>query len=204
VLTAAGTATLKKARFKSELLFAAFPLLFAAQQIIEGFIWLAVKGGPLQPLTKPLTALYLFFAYLVWPVVSPTAVYLLEPEKKRKWILAAMILTGLGTAGYLLWFFFHFPHDVTVMHHSLRYHIKKFSTLNGFFYLGATYVPYLISSHKGVRVLGVLNIVFAAYSRYRYWVTFDSVWCFFAAILSLGIFFFLRSLHQGAKKAATE
>lgn len=65
--------------------------------------------------------------------------------------------------------------------------------MTGFLYLGSTYVPYLLSSRKGVRILGVMNIIFAALSRMMYWVTFDSVWCFFAAILSVGIYFFLRS-----------
>lgn len=202
VLAAAGTATLKNVRSRHELLFAAFPLLFAAQQTIEGFLWLGVKGGPLAPWTRPLTAAFLFFAYLVWPVFSPLAVYLLEPERKRKQILSVFIFMGIATAVYLAWFFFTYPHEVTVVHHSLRYHIKKFSTTNGVFYLGSTYVPYLLSSHKGLRVLGMLNIIFAAISRAIYWKTFDSVWCFFAALLSLGIFFFLRSRHQETGKIA--
>ena len=197
ILTAAGTATIKTTRSKKELLFAAFPLIFAIQQIIEGLIWLAVNDGPLQHWRKPLAALFIFFAYLLWPVISPLSIYLLEPQRKKRWILSAFILTRIATACYLSWFAFHHHHHVTVVHHSIQYHIKKFSTLFGFFYLGSTYAPYLVSSYKGVRILGVLNIIFAAISRYLYWVTFDSVWCFFAALLSAGIYFFIRSLHRG-------
>ncbi len=196
VLTTAGAVTLKTTRSRNELVIAAFPLLFGIQQFIEGLIWIGVKGGPLQAWLKPLTAAFLFFAYLIWPIISPIAVYLLEPDLKRRRILSVFILMGVGTAMYLAWFFLQYPHEVTVVGHSLRYHIKKFSTLNGFFYLGATYVSYLISSHKKLCALGVINIIFAGFSRWIYWKTFDSVWCFFAALLSVGIFFFLRSLRK--------
>lgn len=195
ILTAAGTATLKTTRSKKELLFAALPLVFGAQQMIEGFVWMAVNGGPLHHWLKPLAALFLFFAYLFWPIFSPLAVFLLEPQEKNKKFLTLFVLIGIVTAFYLSWFVFHYRHDVTVAHHSIQYHVHKFANFIGFLYLSATYGPYLISSYKGVRTLGVLNIIFAAISRYLYWVTFDSVWCFFAAALSVGIFFFLRSLH---------
>ena len=204
VLTAAGTATLKTTRSKGELLFAAFPLIFGVQQIIEGFIWMAVNQGPLQRWLNPLTAMFLFFAYLFWPVFSPLAIYLLEPQKKNKRILSIFLLMGIATAAYLLWFIFHYDHHVAVAHHSIQYHIHKFPTFIGVLYLGSTYMPYLISSYKGVRILGLLNILFAAISRFFYWVTFDSVWCFFAALLSIGIFIFLRHLHRGPGKTVAE
>ncbi len=196
VLTGAGAVTLKTTRSKNELLFAAFPILFGAQQFIEGLIWLGVNDGPLVNLRRPLAALFIFFAYIVWPVASPLAIYLLEPEKKRKMILSVLMALGIGTACYLIWFVLHYPHQVNVVGHSIQYHVKKFPNEIGFIYLGSTYVPYLFSSHRGVVILGVLNIIFAAISRYFYWKTFDSVWCFFAAALSVGIFFFLRSLRK--------
>lgn len=203
ILTAAGTATLKTTRSKKELLFAAFPLLFGIQQIIEGLIWLGVDGGPLLAWRRVLAGMFLFFAYLVWPVFSPLALLLLEPQKKNKRILLLFLLTGIATAVYLMWFIFHFDHHVTVVHHSLQYHIKKFSTTTGVFYLGSTYLPYLFSSYRGVKILGVLNIIFAATARYLYWTTFDSVWCFYAAALSIGIFFFLRTLHRKPQAPVT-
>jgi hypothetical protein len=193
VLTTAGAVTLKTARSRNELLFAAFPLLFGVQQFIEGLIWLGVHDGPLLNYRRPLAALFLLFAYILWPVLSPLAVYLLEPKRKIRIILTGFIVAGILTAGYLVWFAITYPHQINVIGHSIQYHTKKFSTATGIFYLGSTYIPYLLSSHRGIVTLGVLNILFAAISRYFYWTTFDSVWCFFAAALSLGIFFFLRS-----------
>ncbi len=196
VLTGAGTVTLKTARSKNELLLASFPLFFGIQQIIEGFVWLSIRGHAFAAQLKLFSAAFLFFAYNFWPVFSPLAILLLEPDKKRKRLLAVFFLLGIITAVYLAWFFFHYDHTVTVVHHSIQYHVHKFANFVGFMYLGATYVPYLISSYRGIKILGVLNIIFAAVSRYMYWKTFDSVWCFFAALLSIGLFIFLRSQHK--------
>lgn len=193
VLTGAGAVTLKTARSKKELLLAAFPLLFGAQQFVEGLIWLGMHDGPLLNYRRPLAALFLLFAYILWPVVNPIAIYLLEPQKKRRHILAAITALGIGTAAYLVWFALNHDHQVRVVGHSLQYHVKKFAWWTGVIYLGSTYVPYLISSHRGLVILGVLNILFAGLSRLIWWTTFDSVWCFFAAGLSVGIYFFLRS-----------
>lgn len=205
ILTAAGAATLKtaSARSKKALLFAAFPLIFGVQQIIEGLIWLGVDNGPLVNYRKPLAAVYLFFAYLVWPIISPVAVYLLETQKTNKRILSVAILMGFSAAIYLLWFVFTYDFKVEIIRHSIQYHVQKFTPLIGVLYMGSTYASYLCSSHRGIKILGAVNIIFAVIARAYYRKTFDSVWCFFAAILSLGIFFFLRSLNEKETKTLT-
>jgi hypothetical protein len=42
-LTAVGVVTLKKTENKKEIPFAAIPLLFGIQQLIEGVIWLTLR-----------------------------------------------------------------------------------------------------------------------------------------------------------------
>ena len=44
VLVTAGFATLTRVKHRRELLFASLPVLFAAHQFIEGFIWLGLDG----------------------------------------------------------------------------------------------------------------------------------------------------------------
>ena len=202
ILTTAGTATLSVTRSKKEILFAAFPLVFGLQQITEGLVWLGVNNGPLLNFRMPMAALFLFFAYIVWPIISPLAIYLLETQKKNKRILSIFILTGIVTAAYLAWFILHYHFHVTIVRHSIQYHTAKFGPLIAVFYLGSTYAAYLFSSYKGVRILGVLNIIFAVIARIMYQKSFDSVWCFFAALLSAGIFLFLLSLHRASKTSA--
>src|SRR5260370_617718 len=99
-LTAAGTVTLCNVRSKKEFLIASFPILFAAQQLIEGTLWLALRGGRLQQFEHGLTFLYLSFAYVFWPLVFPASVYCLETAMKRRKLIFPLILVGFGTSLY--------------------------------------------------------------------------------------------------------
>lgn len=46
ILTGFGAASIKQSSSRSRRLFAAIPLLFAAQQAAEGIVWLTVGGDP--------------------------------------------------------------------------------------------------------------------------------------------------------------
>lgn len=65
------------------------------------------------------------------------------------------------------------------------------------FYLAATCVSCFFSSHRFVKLFGVLALLsyIAAYLAYVMAVT--SVWCFFAAILSVLIYLHLRFRNFG-------
>ena len=71
-----GTLTLRSAMAAHQpwaLPFAAIPLLFAIQQLIEGVIWLTFRvDAPL--LNSVLTHVYSFFSHVLWPVYDGKAV----------------------------------------------------------------------------------------------------------------------------------
>ena len=194
-LTAVGVASLKKARSKKELLFAALPVFFAAQQFIEGVLWLALQRGQAR-LEHELTFAYFLFAYFFWPIFFPASVYLLEPEKERQRIILPLIFLGIGTSSYLFYFILKDPFRAFAVNCSLHYQTTAHRPyLLIAFYLASTFIPYLLSSYKPVVMLGVINIIFCGIAYYFYHSGFDSVWCYFAAALSIGVYFFIRGLH---------
>lgn len=197
-----GFAALKNVRSKKEILLAFFPLLFAIQQFTEGLIWLAVKDGPLHPFKQALTFIYIFFAYLFWPVFSPLSVYVLELQPKVKREILWLFWTGAAISAYLSYLTYRYPATVKVFQHSLRYETTDRAWPVIVFYVCATFVPFLISSYKPLKFLGVLNILFCGITYYFYAKNFDSVWCFFAALLSAGILFFLNWLRRRPVTAA--
>lgn len=77
-----GVATLRHVKNPRELALALMPILFAIQQTIEGFLWLSL--GSNGPGALPLTYAFGFFAFFLWPIYAPFAVYLLEPEAIRR------------------------------------------------------------------------------------------------------------------------
>ncbi len=195
VLLGVGMLTLKAARRPREWPFAAIPLLFAIQQLIEGVIWLTFRvEAPL--LNGVMTHLYSFFSHVLWPVYVPVAVVLMEPAGWRRRALFAFVAAGAAVGVYLLYILVAFP----VVSRPTGQHIEYvsphfFAAVTMTLYLMSTAVSPVLSSQRMVSVFGVLALLSfgAAYAFYATW--FISVWCFFAALLSAAVYlhFALRS-----------
>ncbi len=185
-----GTLTLTAARRPRELPFAAIPLLFAIQQLSEGVIWLTFSYEATL-LNAVMTHVYSFFSHVLWPVYVPVAVLLIEPPGRRRQALLVFVAAGIAVGAYLLYFMVAFP----VVSRPTGQHIEYvsphfFAAVAMTLYLLSTTVSPMLSTHRMVNVFGVLALLSfgAAYHFYAIW--FISVWCFFAAILSV-----IVSLH---------
>lgn len=197
ILTFLGTLVLKNIRSQKEILFAAFPLLFALQQGIEGLLWLAIQNGKPEALLRSLTFVYLIFAYSLWPILCPLSVYAIEYNNTRKRVLRVLILLGILTSFYLLFSIITNPIRAVVLNCSIRYETYAAGVyLFIGVYIAATILPYFISSHRAILMFGIPNLVFCTIAYIFYTRAFVSVWCFFAAFLSLTLYFFLRKLHH--------
>lgn len=191
ILTAIGIATLKKTRNRTEVPLAVIPLLFGIQQIIEGIIWLSFKYPNLL-LNEVMTYIYSFFSHILWPVLIPFSVALIEPVPLRKKLELFYGFLGIAVALYLLYFIVKFPVTSHVVNNSIAYHSPHFYTFIVIgIYLLATGGSCLLSSHRFVFIFGIFLILFLGITYYFYASTFFSVWCFFSAILSLIIYLHL-------------
>ena len=188
LLLGLGTLTVKSARRPRELPLAAIPLLFALQQLIEGVIWLTFRyEAPL--LNIVMTQVYSFFSHVLWPVYVPVAVLLIEPPGRRRRVLLAFVATGVAVGIYLLYFMVSYP----IVSRPIGQHIEYISP--HFFaaavmtlYLLSTTVSPILSTHRKVKVFGVLALLSFAAAYYFYATWFISVWCFFAALLSAVVY----------------
>jgi hypothetical protein len=193
-LLGVGTLTLRSAlasrpsRQRRDLPFAAIPLLFAIQQLIEGVIWLTFRfDAPL--LNSVMTHVYSFFSHVLWPVYVPMAVLLMEPAGWRRRGLIAFVAAGAAVGAYLLVVLLAFP----IVSRPTGQHIEYvsphfFAAVTMTLYLLATAVSPLLSTHRMVVAFGALALLSfgAAYAFYATW--FISVWCFFAALLSAMVY----------------
>lgn len=183
-LLVVGTVTVRRAGRSAGLAFAAIPLLFGIQQMLEGALWLTFSAdAPL--LNTVLTYVYSFFSHVLWPVYVPLAVLLMEPTPWRRKVLGVIAIAGAAVGIYLLYFLVRLPLVAQVAGRHIAYLSPHFYALEAMtLYLLGTCVSSLFSSHRPVRLFGVaafLSFV-AAYAFYSTW--FISVWCFFAAVLS--------------------
>jgi hypothetical protein len=188
VLVGIGTLTLKSAKCAREYPFAAIPLLFGIQQLIEGVIWLTFTTN-LALLNLLATHLYSFFSHVLWPVYLPMAVLMIEPNDGHKRSLAGLAMVGFAVATYLLFILLAYP----VVSHPIGQHIEYdsphfFGAWVMLMYLIATIASPLLSSHAWVRVYGALALMSFSAVYYYYTTWFISIWCFFAALLSIVIY----------------
>jgi hypothetical protein len=202
LLLGVGALTFKSARHPWERPFAAIPLLFAVQQLSEGVLWWTFSHDA-PWLNAAMTQFYSFFSHVLWPVYVPVAALLMEPSGWRRRGLLGIAWAGLSVGAYLLYAMFEYPIVSALTGHHVEYLAPRFfphATMA--LYLLATGVSLLLSSHRTVRVFGLLSLLSfgAAYLFHANW--FISVWCFFAALLSTVIAFHFQALSFFRKKDA--
>ncbi len=200
-LLAVGAITLKKAERKAELPFAAIPLLFGLQQVLEGIIWLTFRfDTPL--LNTVMTNGYSLFSHVLWPIYVPFAALVLEPVPWRRKTLYAFLAIGTTAALYLLINMGRFPITSQPVGGHIEYVSPHFyvAVVMGS-YLAGTCLSMLFSSHRVVNVFGVVALLsfVAAYQIYTLW--FISVWCFFAAMVSAVVYLHFRTRERRAVPA---
>jgi hypothetical protein len=180
-----GTVTARRARRPAELPFALIPVLFGVQQLIEGAIWLTLPDKA-PPLNYLLTVAYSLFSHVLWPVYVPIAVLLLESIRWRRRLLFAIALAGAAVGLFLLYFIVSLPIVSQIQGRHIIYvspHLYIVAVM--ILYVVGTCISMLLSSHARVRLFGVAAFAafVVAYVFYNVWLI--SVWCFFAAILSV-------------------
>ncbi len=188
VTASLGIAALTRVGAPRELPLAIAPILFAAQQSIEGLLWLNLPLAPDGPVATGLTLLFLIFAEAFWPVYASIAVLCVEPSEARWRLIAPCLAVGAALAAYLLWGILARPHGASIVDGHIVYANEiRHSAAVPVAYLVATSLPLLLSSQRPIVVLGVINLVGCVTAYAFYLAAFVSVWCFFAAAASVVI-----------------
>lgn len=187
ILSVLGVATLRATRRKTEVPFAAIPLLFGLQQLVEGLLWLSFRFDSPQ-VNVVMTYLFSMFSHVLWPIFVPFAIGLLEPETWRRKMIWGFQAIGLLVGGYLFYLLVKFP-VTAVAAANIVYVSPHFYQLPVMaLYLVATCVSCFFSSEATVRVFGVLALLLFGVAYGFFSLALFSVWCFFAAVLSLIIY----------------
>jgi len=98
-----------------DLPLAATPLLFAAQQCVEGLLWLNLPVAPDEAGAPGLTLLFSVFAQVFWPIWAPLAVLLIEPDQQRRRIMEICFAAGIGVGAWCLWSLLSYPHIAVIL-----------------------------------------------------------------------------------------
>jgi hypothetical protein len=204
VLGTIGIATLSEVKHRRELLFAAMPVLFAVHQFTEGFVWLGVDHRLPSIVTHDAGAAYVLYAQGLLPFLLPLSVLLIEPTTRQRRRMLGFVTLGCLLGVYILWGLIAYPLDISAAGHGIVY-LNQITTTTvvAVLYVIATCGALFFSGFRDLVVLGWLNmvglLVVMAVRRYE----FTSLWCAYAAVVSVIIyFFFRRSKEQRPAKYA--
>lgn len=190
-LIAVGITTIRKTVYSKDFPVALIPLIFAIQQLVEGFLWISLVHDDTTQMQFWLSTIYGVFIGIVWPLFAPFAVYFAETDSQRKRIIASIGVAGLGLAIYTVIGLVNEPIIAEIINHSINYkhHVSSYQLVI-VLYLLATCVPFIFSSYKHLYLAGIIITIGFFVAFFTYLETFASVWCFFAAIASTLIYFY--------------
>ena len=192
ILGVTGLAALTSVRKLTDLPLASVPLMFAAQQGIEGALWLTVPEGRAHSLV--LANLFATIALVIWPLLIPVAIALVERDPVRRLVMLTILPAGIGVAVYSAGTTLAHPYLAWPVGHTLTYvDNHPYSPSMMAIYLACTCVPPLLSSSRALRIFGLVVIIGLAVAMLAFFGSFVSVWCFFAALASLTILVFFRT-----------
>lgn len=175
--------------------FAMLPLLFGVQQLFEGGVWVALTWGKAEA-ARSFAFGFLFFSHFAWLVWVPYSSYITENWPGRRRLFLVMTWAGAVFGVYLYGPLLITPAwmKVSIVRLAIDYDLvfaldaylsQQVQTgLYGLIIL----LPLLLSSDLYHRVLGGLVLIAAVVTLAFFDWVFISVWCYFAAVISLYIF----------------
>ena len=195
IISTIGIATVKKIHKPSQLVFASIPLFFGIQQIAEGFLWLTIPNPDYIHIQRFATYIFLTMAEVLWPVILPVSILLMEQNKKKRSVLWILLALGAALSVYYSFcmVFLHVNPQIIGYHIFYKSDFPDSLAILAFIvYLIATITPLFVSSINRTKLLGVLMFLSCLVTAIFFTQYLTSVWCFFAALISGVIFWILR------------
>lgn len=194
IVIAVGVDALRHAEEPRQLVLAALPVLFGVHELTEAFVWWGVEGHVAYSVEEVAVWIYLLFAFAALPTLVPIAVGLVERSSTRRRVIGAFGALGVAVAVELTISMFrgqigaasggwHVAYSVDALHFGGR--------LTGL-YVIAVCGALLASSYRDLELLGALNLVVIPVLMWMTVSGFVSLWCFWAAIVSVVIAMHLR------------
>ncbi len=199
LISGIGIATVRKIHRPSQLVFASIPLFFGIQQITEGLLWLTLPYSEYLLIQKVTTYLFLGMAEVVWPIMIPLSVLFMEKHPQKKKLLRVFLVIGMVLSAYYSFCLIFFQVQPQIMNYHIRYTTdfpEIFAIPAFLLYLVATLPPLFISSIPRTLSLGILLALSCLVTGLFFTQYLTSVWCFFAALISIVIFWIINAADK--------
>lgn len=197
-----GIASLAYAKQKRLRMIALIPFIFGLQQFAEGMVWTSFLNTDLASIRMIASYIFLACAGIVWPIWIPLAVVQFEGTHARKLFMPSLmagIIVALGFIAFVLFYPLTVKATCNVVYYfefsqtSLAEWSNVINATGSALYILATIVPFFITRNKTLWFLGSLVAISYIASYIFYTEAFTSVWCFFAALISIFVYGLVRN-----------
>ena len=204
VLLAVGTATVTRNNSAPHRMLAAMPLLFGAQQAAEGLVWVTFGRADQAALHHAAVMTFVTVAMVIWPFWVATSLRLIERDPLRRRMLTFLSAFGALAAATSAVLLVRLGPVATIRGHSIAYDfVQTTNTVVSLTLLGAyvlpTVGPFFLSTLRTSSTIGLTLLTSLVITFVLRREAFTSVWCFFAALLSLQILFALERERSAAR-----
>jgi hypothetical protein len=194
LVVAMGVDALRRVHEPRQILFASLPLLFGLHQVDEAFVWLGLQGHVSESLERVGVWIYLLFALAALPAIVPLAVFAVERSATRRRLIGGLAALGIAVGVSLGVAVFRGSVNAAIDGRHISYDV---SALHSGGQLTALYVvaacgALVLCSYRDIALLGVLNLIAVPILMWMTVSGFISLWCFWAAIVSVVIDVHLR------------
>ncbi len=178
---------------KKYLLLSLIPFFFAIQQAFEGMVWLEISNKNL--IIHFYAAGFLFFAYWFWLVWMALSAYAIEGDKHKRIFQIFMVLGFIyGAIIYLPMVFYHYNSlFIHAKQNSIHYQTPALFYVNipmfvlRLIYVSLIVIPVLMVSNRLIQIWAIVLAITFFIAVYYYEYAFTSIWCYFGAVLALGL-----------------
>ena len=206
MLTLTGAAAVRETKASSRVLLAVIPLLFAVHQFAEGVVWLTLRGADHSGWHRPAIFSYLAVAKVVWPFWMPLSILVAERNAAARRVLIPLLAIGALSALYQAYQLIVYPVSATVDTGHIHYEIASppaARLLAGVLYFVPTVFSPFLCSIRLMRVVGIGVLGSFVFSAIYFREALGSVWCFFAALISVLIWFVVKAPREAPQPVPT-
>lgn len=172
------------------------PAIFAAHTFMSAAIWLAQRGDVSGACGVTAEWSFMFVAFVLLPVYVPIAVLLLEPPGWRRASLVVLSIAGAIASVDFLLGLLRGDGSAIPMQWYLDYTISGTLAYSGVLYLAGTCGALLLSGFRPLFYWGILNVLMVSLLAFTVPLGVPSLWCLWAAVTSVFVDWFLRTLRD--------
>jgi hypothetical protein len=194
IVVVIGVDALRHVREPKQILLASLPLLFGLHQLDEAFVWWGLQGHVSESLERIGVWVYLLFALAALPALVPLAVLAVERSPARRRLIGVLSILGIAVGVSLGVAVFRGSVNAAIGGRHIAYDVSALSQGRDLtaLYVVAACGALIACSYRDIAALGVMNLVAVPVLMWMTVSGFISLWCFWAAIVSVVIDLHMR------------